>query len=741
MTTTKERFRVMGKITQLLGTQSVSDKATALFEIVKNSHDADAESVDIKFSDFEGGIGKITIFETKGDGMTYEDIKNNFLVIGTFSKEPENGKIRRTKRLQRVMVGRKGVGRFALEKLGKTVTIVSKPYDSLEKFTFTIEWSRFELQNITVDEVPIEISKEMRENKEDSGLEITISNLNDNWDKKSIQELIDSLTRLTLPEQFRTKNSFRIFFDAPFFGIEKREIISKLEDRAFFHLEAEITNSEIHIFTKKLGKKYFSKKLTTIESYNSGEEKNVLDMKCGPAKLFVSYYPKYLQGDRLKKEYYDKQKKHYGEDLFLELDDLMRKNHGVRIIKDGIREFSYGDDGFDWTERAKITRNYSGTVQVERLLGFCILSSEENPEIISTTNRREAIRNDAFEDLQDFVIACMLELDRRISNDRRNKLKEFAEDTKPTAQNLKNLETALTKPKVAKRLMELENEIGESLNIVPILKNARNLVIKQNESYEELTTKDDLTLANSVLGEYFSDNYHSYVDPVKDIHSGALNRLTSFSKRKEMKNDSEFQTITNDLTDSWEILSVVFQIMNILTKGLSIEEFHKKRKQIINLKDEFKKAESSLKKLFDFNDFTFENHISPHLQLSIFGPVIFCVIYNLLSNTIKVFDKQRKKDLHGNSILLKSKFENKDLVLYYSDNSTLGIPKDRWEIVFERGISSTADREKLPGKGLGLPIIKRMLDYVEGEIKIVSPHYGVGTTFEIRIPKSFVRKD
>ena len=130
--------------------------------------------------------------------------------------------------------------------------------------------------------------------------------------------------------------------------------------------------------------------------------------------------------------------------------------------------------------------------------------------------------------------------------------------------------------------MELENEIGESLNIVPILKNARNLVIKQNESYEELTTKDDLTLANSVLGEYFSDNYHSYVDPVKDIHSGALNRLTSFSKRKEMKNDSEFQTITNDLTDSWEILSVVFQIMNILTKGLSIEEFHKKRKQIIS---------------------------------------------------------------------------------------------------------------------------------------------------------------
>jgi len=61
MQVSKERFQVKGKITKLLGTESVSDKATALKEILKNSNDADALSVEVKFHN-----DKISIIEKKG---------------------------------------------------------------------------------------------------------------------------------------------------------------------------------------------------------------------------------------------------------------------------------------------------------------------------------------------------------------------------------------------------------------------------------------------------------------------------------------------------------------------------------------------------------------------------------------------------------------------------------------------------------------------------------------------------
>jgi len=78
MTESKVHFRVSGKITRLLGRESVSESITALFEVLKNSHDADAISATVQFKDIISGSGKIILKEKKGDGMTLEDITEKF---------------------------------------------------------------------------------------------------------------------------------------------------------------------------------------------------------------------------------------------------------------------------------------------------------------------------------------------------------------------------------------------------------------------------------------------------------------------------------------------------------------------------------------------------------------------------------------------------------------------------------------------------------------------------------------
>lgn len=741
----KQRFRVSGKITKLLGTESVSDKVTALHEVLKNSHDADALYVDIKFEDFEDNRGKIILKEEKGDGMTLDDIKNKFFIIGTYSKQPKKAKdrVRKTKRLKRVMIGRKGVGRFALEKLGKVVKIISKPYGKKEKNTFEIDWRRFEPHKITIDQVSIEVTKQTRKDIHDSGLEIIISNLNDVWDEESINEFMERVKNLTLPKQLRPKkNPFKIFMESPYFGIERHEIISSLEETAFYKLEAELKADSISIKTEKLGEEYFEEEIKQFTSSITNEVRKVSDLVSGHAKLIVYYYPTYLKGDPLKKYYYDEGLNHYSEDLLSRIPDMLYENHGVKIIKDGVREFRYGDPGFDWTDRAKISRNLSGTIQADRLLGYCLISGEKNPKIVPTTNRTEALQNTEFLDLKDFVISSMITLDRRIHYDRKNLMKDYKEKIKPTVDNLKKLQTAFTRKSIQEKVKELEDaietEFGEQFFVLQTIKSALKVATSKQEEYEELTTKDEMTLSNSLLGEYFIKHYHDRVEPVKDTTKSDLAALDAFRRRKEVKDDPDLQSIVNDLKESWDMLEVVFDVIDAGIQGLSVEEFFKKDKVRVSLYPYFNKAFEGLKKLFEFENVQLDNKINEHLELEVYGPLLHSLTYNLISNSLKAFDDQHETGPDENKIKASSVVQDNYVIMQFSDNVIKGIPEDRWNLVFEEFIGTTGKREKIPGYGLGLSILKRMLQKIDGSIKIIPPVLGSGTTFEIRIPDKYV---
>ncbi len=71
--------------------------------------------------------------------------------------------------------------------------------------------------------------------------------------------------------------------------------------------------------------------------------------------------------------------------------------------------------------------------------------------------------------------------------------------------------------------------------------------------------------------------------------------------------------------------------------------------------------------------------------------------------------------------------------MYFSDNGP-GIPKSIWETVFESHVSSTSRSRLFKGHGLGLPITRSILRDYDGDIEIIDPLHGQGTTFRIRIP-------
>ena len=105
-------------IAELLGVQNFSNDEAAVLELVKNAYDANALIVTLEL------IDKTTLKITdNGDGMDSEDIKKNWMHIGKSNKGYD---FIDTNNNVRVQAGAKGVGRFALSRLGKNIQLYSK---------------------------------------------------------------------------------------------------------------------------------------------------------------------------------------------------------------------------------------------------------------------------------------------------------------------------------------------------------------------------------------------------------------------------------------------------------------------------------------------------------------------------------------------------------------------------------------------------------------------------------------
>ena len=156
------KFTFSGKMARLLGRESVSSDVAALLELIKNSHDADAKNVKITFQGLTSknkNDMKITITDD-GHGMDARSIKNKWMVIGTDDKEIHQ----KTRSGKRYMVGNKGIGRFATEKLCKKTTLISKPtFESSKKFKLTINWSEYEKNNAVFENIAFPLETINRE--------------------------------------------------------------------------------------------------------------------------------------------------------------------------------------------------------------------------------------------------------------------------------------------------------------------------------------------------------------------------------------------------------------------------------------------------------------------------------------------------------------------------------------------------------------------------------------------------
>ncbi|QDO82420.1 histidine kinase [Shewanella psychropiezotolerans] len=146
-------FKAQARTIDHLGKGQIADAPTAISELWKNSYDAYARNVALHLFDDEIKCGAII---DNGCGMTYEQLSNSWLTIGTASKSKKNllPKEDRFGLKDRHTQGEKGIGRLSTAFLAPVTLIVTKKVDTLYSAAM-IDWRLFENTYLSLHDIKV----------------------------------------------------------------------------------------------------------------------------------------------------------------------------------------------------------------------------------------------------------------------------------------------------------------------------------------------------------------------------------------------------------------------------------------------------------------------------------------------------------------------------------------------------------------------------------------------------------
>ncbi|WP_240364921.1 ATP-binding protein, partial [Pseudomonas syringae] len=362
-------------------------------ELIKNAYDADANYVKAIFRHTYRAGGELIIMDD-GLGMSRDELINGFMRISTRDKS-ENP---RSSKYKRQRAGRKGIGRFSAQRLGMRLQLTTRREEDVAGICIDIDWNKFE----EVGDLILVSNQITSAPLADVGTSLRISNLKDSWSKAQIQRAYRFISELLQPTLLRFAPNkkdgdpgFRVEFYEEFDG--EQELIASEQQNILDNAHALISG-----YVDEKGIPYFS-----IESkrfnYNGGPEnfhsdarvKTVFDADVADYSL--------LAGVSFQAHYFIENDLPPGSRNIVR--NVLRKNSGIKIYRNGFRVLPYGEAQDDWLglQRSSALRQLLPPHANSNFIGFVQLTDPNGNNFEETASREGLIENQAFSQLQDFI--------------------------------------------------------------------------------------------------------------------------------------------------------------------------------------------------------------------------------------------------------------------------------------------------------------------------------------------------
>ena len=848
-------FKVSARTARLIGRENIATSKGAIIELVKNGYDADSKiSVvyfDNQYSVLQNDVSDqylqellirgisesllLDIYEKQeegysiktgaaealkselkekiskftslyiidfGEGMTQNIIRDYWMTIGTDNKA--NNVFTNS---GRVKAGAKGIGRFALDKLGgkcEMITLfnpeqhnpdtdINGDQTNFDGYEWIVNWEDFEGEFKTIDKVDailvginansiidelqrinpkIDLTKipSLSANAFKYGTILKVTALRDNWEDYYVEQVYSDLEVLVPPKE---SGGFEIYVFSSLAPNKYGEVLGSVCDDFDYKLVAtadehqsvqiklyrneydvELMPNDLFLREKMQDTPYrkfdFIKGYWEIEKtfsqllkgFKAIDEDNSFD-NIGVFEFTFYFLKKTFSTSDANRFFYRRFQSNFRK-------DWLDKFGGIKLFRDNFRVRPYGevkDIAFDWlglgnrksASPAGIAKEDGGyRVEPENVAGAIKISRLTNVDFEDKSSREGLQDNKTFQVFKQLLASIIT---------------VFEEDRAYIAREMAAYDNIKYGP-------ERDRQKAEAL--------AKRIL------EESRAKKVAAALTNSdVNNQNTGSKDHTEADPEKEILAGEIER-----KEEEIEKLKEEQKVLRGLASSGIVLASfshdLSKLNDVLSsrtdklKSLILEKIDEKeyenieprknpyiqieriKKQDLKLqnwlnfslgatrKDKRKRRQLLLKKYFSDlkNDWTtvLENRAIDldvsnieELDLRVFEIDFDSIFNNLLVNTIDAFNIS--KESRRRSIIIKVTSTKKEIVIDYYDNGP-GLSKDidDPEKIFEplfttRRNPHTGEEE---GTGLGMWLIKSIVEENDGVVKLLFPEVGFG---------------
>lgn len=729
----KLSIRPYARLLTMLGEQLIKNEKIALVELIKNSYDADADWVQVRFEDFNDDMSanenSSIVIKDNGHGMTYEDIRDSWMNPASPKKykRKKDKRKRTTPEKKRIIQGEKGIGRFAILKLGKTVTVATKTrnseFESILEYDFTKFDNDFieedgEEKDIFLDEIEINYSETASPGlvEEPQGTVIEIRNLKGAWGRNLVNAVHNDVISLTDPVSRIVKDDTPDSFKIHLFCHGKRQVhivdptenLKRLiEDKAALKIQGEF-NSEKNAFIYKDEDESNKTKVKLSDfqirglwiwrqQFVSKQDVQEREYECGDFK-FHFYIFDFSLGSSGKHQLNKEERK-------------TLKEHRIYLYRDGIRVYPYGDRDDDWL-RIDVDRGIGKAGDFfsnDQIIGWVDISQEQNPNLRDKTNREGLIEKGTAVSDFIFLIRIFLSYIRQYPYSRYQERKKNRNVTEIVRDKVVTNHLSDLKARLIEK--EYKKEAREVSKIEKEYKRERDYLVQRAEITEDLA------------GVGLSVEMASHDIMLMMTRANAIGKELARSSRNSV--DEKVQKKVDML------VGVLAQITESMRDVQSLFKSAKRRKKAIKIEPILDKISELYKSLLEERDIGYEKVVSrgSPLVADTTDGVVMQVLINLFDNASYWLDTVDRREKE-----IRVTVDGTEGELIFSDNGP-GIDEEDSPYIFEPFYSGKGQE----GRGLGLYIARQLLNRHDYNISIAGKDQAKlpGANFVV----SFVRED
>lgn len=425
--------------------------------------------------------------------------------------------------------------------------------------------------------------------------------------------------------------------------------------------------------------------------------------------------------------------------MFSTLRNLGREKGGIRLYRNGFRVLPYGQKDDDWLEldESYSRRKFLPPHGNNTLFGFVEILDDDGEMFEETSSREGLLENKAFKELQNFcyrtIVSCILPIaearGRKQTTSQRDWNKELQSDNSAAA--IKDAAERLAKlAEEARRRQEdsLYNGDKHTDNTTQLANDIIAAANRQEVLRQQLIQELGLLRVLASLGLVIGEFTHEVRQNLGSAYLNARNLVGILFDRESDKEVAEdlFANI-----QSFRTYASYFDrsISDNVLRELAPQDLRPTVHNFANtIRSSAKRRGIELDEVIEGYDL-----LTPPMHSSELSSLLF----NLYTNAQKAIRRSGKRG----KIQLKAGAEGENVYITFSDNGD-GIPEQNRERIFNAFFTTSTpvgqdatQEEELQGTGLGLKIVKDIVEGYNGEICLATPPEGYTTCFRVELPR------